>query len=45
MGSMCRASKLGEEDILEIRRLRAEGVPLGELAVRFGVTYENSWRS
>lgn len=41
MGSRCRASKLGEEDVLEIRRLRAEGVPMGELAVRFGVTYEN----
>ena len=25
----------------EIRRLRAEGFPTGELASRFGVTYEN----
>jgi hypothetical protein len=52
MGSRCRASKLREQDVLEIRRLRAEGFPTGELASRFGVTYENilaivsrrSWR-
>ena len=41
MGSRCRASKLTEDDVVEIRRLRAEGVSMKELAARFGVTYEN----
>lgn len=51
IGSRCNA-KLSEPDVLEIRRLRAEGVPMGKLASRFGVTknnikaivYRRSWR-
>ncbi len=41
MGARCRPSKLIEDDVFIIRRLRAEGVSTGELASRFGVTYEN----
>lgn len=52
MGSRCRSAKLGERDILEIRRFRAEGVSTGELASRLGVSKKNveaivsrrSWR-
>jgi hypothetical protein len=40
VGSRCN-SKLTEPDVLEIRRLRAEGVPIGEMASRFGVTKQN----
>jgi hypothetical protein len=51
-GSRCRASKLAEDDVLEIRRMRAEGVLTCELASRFGVSKKNveaivsrrSWR-
>jgi hypothetical protein len=51
MGSASNA-KLVEEDVLEIRRLRSEGVPTGALASRFGVSrgnieaivYRRSWR-
>jgi hypothetical protein len=51
VGSRCN-SKLTEEDVLAIRRLRAEGLPLGDLAGRFGVRKQNiqaivygrSWR-
>jgi hypothetical protein len=51
MGSDSNA-KLAEGDVLEIRQQRAEGVPTGELASRFGVTkqnieaivYRRSWR-
>jgi hypothetical protein len=51
-GSRCRSSKLAEDDVQEIRRLRAEGVRTGELARRYGVTrknieaivYRRSWR-
>jgi hypothetical protein len=39
VGSRCN-SKLTESDVLEIRRLRAEGVSTAELASRFGVTPE-----
>jgi len=52
LGSRCRASKLTEDDVFQIRRLRAEGVRTGELSSRFGVTQKNvqaiicrrSWR-
>jgi hypothetical protein len=45
-------SKLREEDILEIRRLRSGGVPMNDLAVRYGVcrsnieaiVYRRSWK-
>jgi HNH endonuclease len=51
MGSRCNA-KLTEAEILEIRRLRSEGIAMVELASRYGVTPENvvaivrgrSWR-
>lgn len=51
MGSRCNA-KLVEDDVLEIRRLRADGVPTAELAGRYAVSEENikaivarrSWR-
>ena len=51
-GSRCGASKLTEDDVFQIRRLRAEGESIGDLAVRFGVTeynikaivYRRSWR-
>src|SRR5581483_3463332 len=39
-GSRCN-SKLVEQDVLAIRRLRAEGVPTKDLAVRFGVSKSN----
>lgn len=50
-GSRCN-SKLTEDDVIEIRRLRAEGVPARDLAGRFGVSANNiraiasgrSWR-
>ena len=50
-GSRCN-SKLVEDDVFEIRRLRDEGVPAGEVASRFGVSRKNveaivtrrSWR-
>ncbi len=52
MGSRCRASKLTEDDVVQIRGKKAEGVPTGELAIRYGVSRENieaivrrrSWR-
>jgi hypothetical protein len=52
MGSRCRASKLTEDEVVEIRRLRDEGIAMGELASRFGVSSKNieaivnrrSWR-
>jgi hypothetical protein len=52
LGSMCRSSKLTEDEVVQIRRQRAEGESIGDLAVRFGVTCENikaivyrrSWR-
>lgn len=52
LGSRCGAAKLTEDDVLEIRRLWAEGVQAKELASRFEVTAENiraitsgkSWR-
>jgi hypothetical protein len=45
-------SKLSEGDVLEIRRLRAEGVRMGDLAARFGgsrasieaIVYRRSWK-
>jgi hypothetical protein len=45
-------AKLREEDVLEIRRLKAEGVPMDRLAEAFGVSrpnieaivYRRSWR-
>ncbi|OJW27640.1 MAG: hypothetical protein BGO49_23110 [Planctomycetales bacterium 71-10] len=51
-GSRCGASKLTEDDVVQIRRLRGEGVSTGELARRYGVTRKNieaivsrrSWR-
>jgi hypothetical protein len=51
MGSRCNA-KLVEGEVLEIRRLRSGGVPVRELAARYGVTPQNvanivhrrSWR-
>ena len=51
-GSRCGATKLAEDDVVEIRRLRAEGVRMGELASRFGISRKNveaivcrrSWR-
>lgn len=51
-GSRCGATKLSEGEVIEIRRLRAEGVSLVELASQYGVTPENikaivsrrSWR-
>ena len=51
-GSRCGATKLCENDVIEIRRLSAEGVRTGELARRFGVSRKNveaivcrrSWR-
>ena len=41
LGSKCRSSKLTEDDVVQIRRLRAEGESIGELAARFAVTSEN----
>lgn len=51
-GSRCGATKLSEGEVIEIRRLRAEGVSFGDLAARFRVTtynvkaivYRRSWR-
>jgi hypothetical protein len=51
MGSAAR-SKLGEDDVLEIRRRRSEGVKFADLAESFGVcrqnieaiVYRRSWR-
>jgi hypothetical protein len=51
MGSQINA-KLIEGDVVEIRRLRAEGVRMGDLAAKYGVTkdniaaivYRRSWR-
>lgn len=51
-GSKCKASKLTEDEVVEIRGLRSDGESIGVLASRFGVTYENvlaivrrkSWR-
>lgn len=52
MGAKCGATKLTEDEVVQIRRLRAEGEAIGDLAVRFGVTsynvkaivYRRSWR-
>lgn len=52
LGSRCRASKLTEDDVVQIRRLRADGGVIGDLSVRFGVSkdnikaivYRRSWR-
>jgi hypothetical protein len=51
MGSRA-AAKLRDEDVREIRRLKAEGVPKDRLAATFGVSHPNieaivyrrSWR-
>lgn len=51
-GSRCGATKLLEDDVIEIRRMRSEGETFGDLAARFQVTKENikaivngrSWR-
>lgn len=51
-GARCRATKLSEGEVIEIRRLRTEGVSFGDLAARFNVTtynikaivYRRSWR-
>jgi len=51
-GPRCGATKLCENDVIEIRRLTDEGEPIGDLASRFGVTkdnikaivYRRSWR-
>ena len=51
-GSRCGATKLAEGEVVEIRRLRADGEAIGDLASRFRVTHENilaivsrrSWR-
>lgn len=51
-GARCGATKLAEDDVVQIRRLGAEGEAIGDLAVRFGVTrdnikaivYHRSWR-
>jgi len=51
-GSRCGATKLTEGEVIEIRRLKAEGVSTGELGRRYGVTRKNieaivsrrSWR-
>lgn len=51
-GARCGATKLAEDDVVQIRRLRAEGEALGDLAIRFGVSkdnikaivYRRSWR-
>ena len=42
MESRCRAAKLTEGEVVEIRRLSAEGVPVGDLAARFAVTSYNA---
>ncbi|OJW10301.1 MAG: hypothetical protein BGO49_07070 [Planctomycetales bacterium 71-10] len=52
MGTRCGATKLNENDVVEIRRMRGEGVSTGDLARRYGVTRKNieaivsrrSWR-
>jgi len=52
MGAKCGATKLTENEVVQIRRLRGEGVSTGELARRYGVTRKNieaivrrrSWR-
>lgn len=51
-GEAARHAKLREADVLEIRRLRDEGLTMAELAARFGVSKDNigmiihrrSWR-
>lgn len=51
VGSRCNA-KLVEADVIEIRRLRSEGISMGEVASRYGVSLKNveaivrgrSWR-
>jgi hypothetical protein len=51
-GSRCGATKLSEVQVIEIRRLRTEGVSFGDLAARFNVTtynikaivYRRSWK-
>jgi hypothetical protein len=51
-GPRCGATKLSEDEVVQIRLLRADGETIGDLAVRFGVTrgnikaivYRRSWR-
>ena len=51
-GSRCGATKLSEGEVIEVRRLRAEGMSFADLAARFKVTtsnieaivYRRSWR-
>jgi hypothetical protein len=40
-GEAVRHRKLGDAEVLEIRRLRAEGVTVSKLAARFGVSRSN----
>jgi len=52
MGTRCGATKLTEDEVIEIRRQRTEGEAIGVLAGRFGVSeynikaivYRKSWR-
>src|SRR4051794_9775270 len=51
MGARCGATKLNEDEVVQIRRMRAEGESIGVLASRFGVSeynikaivYRKSW--
>jgi hypothetical protein len=42
-GAACHTAKLTEEDVREIRRLREEGLLLGDLATRYGVSTSTLW--